>query len=145
MIHTAMTDGDPDTQNSRETAPDTARGDSSHANAQPAAADEARTDGWAELYTTSMGGVSITYYENGVVKRVYPGDALTFTFPDGRAEQFGIDDTPPYPPPEGVVVPVYAKPGQRTFVAVLFGTLVKGLFFGVLIFVTYLVATVYIF
>ena len=55
-----------------------------------------REDGWDERYVTSMGGVSITYFENGVVKRAYPGANVTFTFPDGHAEQFGIDSTPSY-------------------------------------------------
>lgn len=110
------------------------------------AGEEKRTDGWAELYTTSMGGVSITYYENGSVKRVYPGDSLTFTFPDGRAEQFHLGDRVPYPPPPGVVVPMHTKnQDARSFLQVVFGTLVKGFLFGVLIYVTYIVATVYIF
>jgi hypothetical protein len=105
-----------------------------------------RDDGWAELYATSMGGVSITYYQNGVVKRVYPGNSLTFTFPDGRAEQFSGDQPVPYPPAVGVEVPMVREPiRQRSFFGVVLATLLKGILFGVLIFVTYIVASVYIY
>jgi hypothetical protein len=97
-----------------------------------------REDGWDERYATSMGGVSITYFENGVVKRAYPGANVTFTFPDGHAEQFGIGDRVVYPPPPGATAPP-PRQGPLAYVA---RVVVKGVLFGVIMFVTYMIATI---
>ena len=99
-----------------------------------------RDDGWAEHTATSMGGVSITTYRNGVVKRAYPGGSVTFTFPDGHAEQFHFGDQLPYPPPPGVVVAL--APPRRPLVRSALSTIVRGLLFGIAIYAIYLASTI---
>ena len=99
-----------------------------------------REDGWDERYVTSMGGVSITYFENGVVKRAYLGANVTFTFPDGHAEQFGIGDRVLYPPPPGSAAATL--PTRTGLLVHVTRVVLKGLLFGVIMFVTYMLATI---
>jgi len=100
-----------------------------------------RQDGWAEHLATSMGGVSITYYRNGVIKRAYPGSHLTFTFPDGRMEQFQHGDAVPYPPPPGVDLPLVLDERQP-FLRTIGTTLVRGFVMGVFIYLLWMAATI---
>ena len=109
--------------------------------AQSAPPGSEREDGWAEHTATSMGGVSITTYRNGVVKRAYPGGSVTFTFPDGRAAQFHFGDQLPYPPPPGVVVPLVLAP-RRPLLRSAVSTIVRGLLFGIAIYAIYLASTI---
>ena len=100
-----------------------------------------RQDGWAEHLVTSMGGVSITYYRNGVIKRAYPGSHLTFTFPDGRMEEFRHGDAVPYPPPPGVEVAL-TQEAPQPFLRTVGSTLVRGFVMGVFIYLLWMAATI---